>query len=73
MEKVDISVGSPLLPNMKKWAAQWAAQWAAHANTTVHFYGNGGQLIGQLSGQPTSLQYGNSGQPTKLPTIKFKM
>ena len=22
--------GSPLLPNMKKWAAQWAVEWAAH-------------------------------------------
>ena len=24
------SVGSPLLPKMKKWAARWAAEWAAH-------------------------------------------
>ena len=24
------TVGSPLLPNMKKWAAQWAVEWAAH-------------------------------------------
>ena len=26
------TVGSPLLPNMKKWAAQWAVEWAAHGN-----------------------------------------
>ena len=30
MEIVGSSVGSPLLPNMKKWAAQWAAEWATH-------------------------------------------
>ena len=32
IETVDSSVGSPLLPNIKKWAVQWAAEWAAHGN-----------------------------------------
>ena len=56
---VDSSVGSPLLPNLKKLAAQWAAEWAAHGNfamqirlPTTSIYGNSGQLSGQLSRQP---------------------
>ena len=32
METVGSSVGSLLLPNIKKWAAQWAVEWAAHGN-----------------------------------------
>ena len=36
METVDsskgTSVGNPLLPDMKKWAAQWAMEWAAPGN-----------------------------------------
>ena len=83
-ETVGSSVGSELLPNLKKWAAQWAVEWAAHGNfdmqirlSTNYIYGGSGQLSGQLSGQPTTFEYGNcgqfSGQPTDLCTIKFKM
>ena len=78
------SVGHPLLPNMKKLAAQWAVEWAAHGNFamqntlhTTYIYGHSGLLSGQLSWQPTTFKYGNSGQfsgqPTDLRTIKFKM
>ena len=27
------TVGNPILPNMKKWAAQWAVEWASHGLT----------------------------------------
>ena len=43
METVGSSVGSPLLPNIKKWAAQWAAEWGypwefCHANSAAHYF-----------------------------------
>ena len=63
METVGSSVGSQLLPNMKKWAAQWAAEWAAHGNfamqislPTTSIYGYSWQLSRQLSGQPTTFK-----------------
>ena len=77
---VGSSVGSPLLPNMKKVGSSVGSgvgcRWAAHGNfdmqirlPTTSIYGN--------SGQPTTFKYENngqfSGQPTDLPTIKFKM
>ena len=79
METVGSSVGSQLLPNVKKWAAQWVVEWAAHGNVamqirlpTTSIYGYSGQLSVQLSGQPTTFRYGYggqfSGQPTELPT-----
>ena len=79
METVGSSVGSQLLPNVKKWAAQWAVEWAAHGNfamqiwlPTTSIYGYSGQHSVQLSGQPTTFKYGYSwqfsGQPTDLPT-----
>ena len=56
METVGSLVGSPLRPNIKKWAAEWAA----HGNfamqirlPTTSIYGNSGQL----SGQPTTSKY----------------
>ena len=65
METVGSSVGSPLLPNIKKWAAQWAAELAAHWNLamqmrqpTTSIYGKSGQL----SGQPTTSKDEKSGQ-----------
>ena len=115
MEIVDSSVGSTLLQNMKKWAAQWAVEWAAHGNfamqirlptssiyvkngqlskqwsgqpvgytwefrlvnESAHYYGNGGQLCGQLSGQPTTSKYGNSsnslGSPLSYPLSNKKI
>ena len=61
---VGSSVGSPLLRNMKKWAAQWTVEWAANGNFAVQtslptssIYGN----IGQLGGQPITSKY-ESGQ-----------
>ena len=83
-ETVGSSVGSSLLPNMKKCAAQWAVEWAAHGNfamqirlPTTYIYGDTGQLSGQLSVQPSTFKYVNSGQfswqPTDLCTNKFKM
>ena len=66
METVGSSLGSPLLPNIKKWATQWTAEWAAHGNLamqirlpTTSIYGNSGQL----SGQPTNSKYEKSGLP----------
>ena len=57
------TVGSQLLPNTKKWAAQWAVEWAVHGNfamqirlPTTSIYGYSGQLGGQLSGQPTTFK-----------------
>ena len=66
LETVGSSVCSPLLPNIRKWAAQCSAEWAAHGNfamqirlpTTTSIYRNSGQL----SGQPTTSKYEKSGQ-----------
>ena len=74
MVTVGSSESSPLLPNMKKWAAQWEAEWAAHGNfamqirlPTTSIDGNSGQL----SGQPTASKYEKcgllSGQWSGLP------
>ena len=43
------TVGNPLLPNMKKWAAQWAVEWASHGNFAMQIR------------QPTTAKYGYSG------------
>ena len=58
--KLGSSVGSPLLTNIKKWAAQWAAELTTHGNfamqirlPTTSIYGNSGQL----SGQSTTYKY----------------
>ena len=56
METVGCSVGSLLLPNLKKWAAQWTAEWAAHGNFAMQIR------------LPTTSMYGNSGQLSKQPT-----
>ena len=68
METLGSSVGSPLLPNVKKLAAQWAMELAAQGNfamqirmPTTFIYGYSGQFSGQLSRQPTTFKYGNSG------------
>ena len=67
-ETLGSSVGSPLLPNVKKWAAQWAMELAAPGNfamqirmPTTSIYGYSGQFSGQLSKQPTTFKYANSG------------
>ena len=64
MKTVGSSVSSPLIPNVKKWAVQLAVEWAAHGNVamqirlpTTSMYGGSGQL----SGQPTTFKYRNSG------------
>ena len=70
---VGSSVGSPLLPNMKKVGSSVGSgvgcPWAAHGNfamqsrlPTTSIYGNSGQLSGQLSRQPTTSKYEKSGQ-----------
>ena len=57
METVGSSVGSSILPDMKKWTAQSAVEWAAHGNfamqirlrtTSIYMYGDSGQLCRQL-------------------------
>ena len=77
METADSSVGSPLLLNMKKkWEAQWAVERAAHGNFAMQIRLPTNSIYGD-SGQSTTFKYGNSGQfrgqPTELPTIKFKI
>ena len=88
-ETVDSSVGSPLLPNLKKWAAQWTVEWAAHGlpmgilpcklgcPLLTYMVTVGSSVGNSVHGQPTTLKNGNSGQfsgqPTDLRTIKFKM
>ena len=82
METVGSSVGSQLLPNVKKVASSVGSgvgcPWAAHGNfamqiilPTTSIYGYSGQLSVQLNGQPTTFKYGYSGQfsgqPTALP------
>ena len=75
------TVGSQILPNMKKVGSGVGCPWAVHGNfamqirlPTTSIYGYSGQLSGQLGRQPTAFKYGNSGQfsgqPTELPTIK---
>ena len=79
METVGSSVGSQLLPNVKKVGSSVGSgvgcPWAAHGNFTMQIrlpttsiYG----YSGQLSGQPITFKYGYSGQfsgqPSELPT-----
>ena len=57
METVGSSVGSPLLLNMKKWAADWAAHgnFAMQIRLPTTIYGDGGQLSMQQNGLPTGI------------------
>ena len=73
METVGSSVGSPLLPNMKKWAAEWAAH-GAHGNFAMQIKlptnSAHGLQVGNGVGCPWAA-HGNFAMQIGLPTTSI--